>query len=131
RGTWVECEMLSDDLIYNSSIFLRMYAGYDAVKLSAAANAKIVTTISSHNSSPETKTTAACDADVAAKAPAHAQVIRRLTVRKSGACQNFSGPRSRAYCRVKGRPVASEANTMIKRPVSTANRTAITVQFQC
>lgn len=41
--------------------------------------------------------------------------------------QNASGTRSRAYCTVNGRPIASETAAIPKSPRSTASRTVATV----
>jgi hypothetical protein len=101
------------------------------VNLSIAANAKIVTTISSHQGTTGKKTATACAVTSAANATAHAQVIRRLMLRKNGVCQYYSATLSRAYCKVKGRPIASETITIASKPASTASRTAMTVHFQC
>ena len=91
------------------------------VNLIAAANAQIVATISSHQGTAGTNTTMACATTRAAKAPANAQVIRRLMVRKRGVCQYCLATLSRAYCKVKGRPIACETNTIAKRPESAEN----------
>ena len=90
------------------SALFRACSGYEAVNLSAAANTKIVATISSHQGIAGTKTTPATAATIAVKAPAPDQVIRRLMVRKSGACLYFSTTLSRGVLQSIGRPIASE-----------------------
>ena len=90
------------------SALFRACSGYEAVNLSAAANTKIVATISSHQGIAGTKTTPATAATIAVKAPAPDQVIRRVMVRKSGACLYFSTTLSRGVLQSIGRPIASE-----------------------